>query len=285
MRCLRVHQWLKNAFIFAPLVFGGELFSKHSMLAAIFGFLSFSLLASAVYVINDLFDREADRQHEQKRARPIASGLISLPVACSLAAFLFIGGISLAYLETGTPVVVLELVYVSVTLGYSFFLKHVVILDVFCIAIGFVIRVLVGASCVDVIPSHWLLLCTFLLALFLGLSKRMSELKLMKSKGQSHRRTLGAYTDDLIKQFNVILCASSVVSYVAYTVAPETITRLGTDSLIYTVPFVLYGLFRYLYLIETRGEGGNPSLLLLHDLPLGLNLLSYAAVSVIIIYR
>ncbi|MCE5307156.1 MAG: decaprenyl-phosphate phosphoribosyltransferase [Acidobacteriales bacterium] len=281
---LRPHQWIKNAFVFAPLIFAGELTSSRSIVLAVWAFLSFSLVASAVYVLNDWFDQDQDRQHPVKRARPIASGLVSHLGAAIFGTALLAAGFCLALVATNTSVAGLEALYLAINLLYVWCLKNVVLLDVFAIATGFVIRILVGASAVRVGASHWVLLCTLLLALFLGFAKRRSELELLKGNSVEHREVLSSYSTALITQLNVILCAATVVCYAIYTVAPDTMAKFGTDRLIYTVPFVIYGLFRYLYLVEVRSDGGNPASLVVRDLPLTVCIALWLLVCCFVIY-
>jgi 4-hydroxybenzoate polyprenyltransferase len=284
VRLLRVRQWLKNGFVFGPLVFAGELTDSTSIQHAIWAFLSFSLVTSAVYALNDWFDRKEDRQHPEKCGRPIASGAVSGKVAAILVVCLIVVGGGLACLTTNLTVAALEAIYLAINVYYSLSLKHVVILDVFAVASGFVIRVLVGAVAVGVPASHWLLLCTLLLALFLGFAKRRSELELLKQNSVGHRSVLALYSPALITQLNVILCSATVVCYALYTVAPETVARFGTDHLIYTVPFVLYGLFRYLFLVEIRHDGGNPSSLVFRDRSFAVCILLWILACVLVIY-
>jgi 4-hydroxybenzoate polyprenyltransferase len=201
-----------------------------------------------------------------------------------LVACLVVAGGGLAWLTANLAVVVLEATYLAINVSYSLSLKHAVILDVFAVASGFVIRVLVGAAAVGVPASHWLLLCTLLLALFLGFSKRRSELDLLKQDSVRHRRALASYSPAPITQLSVVLCSATVVCYVLYTVAPETVAKFGTDHLLYTVPFVLYGLFRYLFLIEIRHDGGNPSSLVLRDGPFALCILLWILACGFVIY-
>jgi 4-hydroxybenzoate polyprenyltransferase len=281
---MRVPQWLKNGFIFAPLLFAGQLTDPANIRLAVWAFFAFSLVASAVYVLNDWLDRKRDRQHPEKCQRPIASGAVPGWAAAILAAGLLAAGGSLAWFTTNSTVVAFQAFYLAINVYYSLYLKHVVILDVFAIAIGFVVRVLLGAAAVGVPASHWLLLSTLLLALFLGFAKRRGELELLKDDCCFHRSVLAYYSPALITQLNVILCSATVVCYALYTVAPETVAKFGTDHLIYTVPFVLYGLFRYLFLVEIRHDGGNPSSLVLRDRPFAACILLWLLACVIVIY-
>ncbi len=265
---LRARQWIKNVFVLAPLVFAGKLTDGPSVRTALWAFASFCLLSSSLYIVNDWLDREQDRAHPRKSGRAIACGIVSRNVAWPLAAALFALAMALAYGATNVTVVELELGYTGTSLLYSFVLKNVVLLDVFAIALGFVIRVWVGAFAVSVDASHWIILCTLLLALFLGFSKRKNEIGLLASASARHRPVLVRYSPERLTQMNVIVCAAIIVSYALYTVAPETVAKFGTDRLIYGVPFVVYGLFRYLFLIEQGGVEGDPTELLIRDRPL-----------------
>jgi len=275
---LRFSQWLKNGFVFAPFLFAGRLVARESVWLSLWTFLSFGFLSSAVYVLNDWMDCEKDRLHPRKRLRPIASGAIPLWAAALLGVSLLASALALAYVKVNLAVVGFELTYLALNLGYSLLWKHIVIVDVFSIAAGFVLRVWAGAYAISVPASHWLILCTFLLALFLALTKRQSELVKLAAPALTktaidqttviQRPVLNFYSSALISQMNLVVCSSAVVCYALYTVSPETIDKFGTDRLVYSVPFVIYGLFRYLFLSEMRREGENPSSLVVHDRPL-----------------
>ena len=225
---------------------------------------AFALAASAVYVINDLADRESDRQHPQKRQRPLASGAVSvraallLAGACLLLALLLAGAAS-------TTVLLIVIGYALLNVAYSNGLKHVVLLDVFIIAAGFMLRILAGTLGVGIAPSHWLLLCGLLLTLFLGFAKRRAELNALAGRGGSHRKVLDDYDPVLLDMLIGICAAGAIVSYSLYTVSAETVAMHGTVSLIYSVPFVIYGIFRYLFLLHRRRGGGDPAAALLQD--------------------
>ena len=258
---LRPHQWVKNLFVFAGLLFGHAWMDQGKLSQAIWAFIAFSLLASAVYVLNDLADREQDRQHPKKKFRPLAAGTLSVPVAIGLGvACLLAGGIIAATLTGSAPWVFF--VYLGLNVAYTFWLKHVVILDVFIICAGFMLRLLAGTVGIGIAPSQWLLLCGLLLTLFLGFAKRRSELNAMDGKKGSHRRVLAHYSAPLLDQFIAITAAGTIVAYALYTVSAETLSLHGTRSLIYTVPFVLYGMFRYLWRLHAGAGGGDAA----HDL-------------------
>jgi 4-hydroxybenzoate polyprenyltransferase len=264
LRLLRPHQWLKNGFVFVGLLFGHAWSDPAKVQLAVAAFVAFSLLASAVYVFNDLIDRERDRQHPQKRLRPLASGTVPVNAALALAGLCLGGGLLLAFTRAGQAPW-LFVAYLAMNLGYSLGLKHIVILDVFIIAAGFMLRLLVGTAGLAIAPSQWLLLCGLMLTLFLGFAKRRAELLALADDSGGHRRVLEHYSPALLDQFITVAAAGTLVSYSLYTVSAETIAVHGTSGLIYTLPFVLYGMFRYLFLLHRRGGGGDPARELLTD--------------------
>ncbi len=278
LAALRPRQWTKNAVVLAPLFFSLRAREPGASLRALLAVAIFSLVASAMYLVNDVADAEQDRAHPLKRARPIASGELSQGVAVAMAVVL--GGAGLASsLWLGPRFAAYVAAYVALQFGYSAVLKHVVVLDVFGIAGGFVLRVLAGAQAISVPVSNWLYLCTLLLALFLALAKRRAELVLLEGGAAQHRRILSEYSLQLIDQLVSITCACTVLAYSLYTLSQETIDRHGTDRLKYTIPLVIMGMFRYLYLVHQRGGGGEPESALLGDRPLQAVLLAYAAVA------
>jgi 4-hydroxybenzoate polyprenyltransferase len=269
---LRPHQWVKNIFVFAALLFArgssGTLLAERSddVLRVLWAFAAFCLGASAIYLVNDLMDRESDRVHPEKRHRPIASGRVSAPVALVLSALCAAGALHAGVEAGGSPVPVWPLVagYMALNLAYSIKLKHVVLVDVFCIATGFLLRVLAGALAVPAPISHWLLLCTLFLALFLGLCKRRAEMALLGEGGGSHRAILREYDLGFLDQMTTVLAACTIVTYTMYTVADETAAKFGAGNLLVaTVPFVVFGLARYMLLVQTRKGGGSPTRVLL----------------------
>jgi 4-hydroxybenzoate polyprenyltransferase len=264
---LRPEQWTKNLFVFAGLLFGGRLLQENALWRACATFVVFCAVSGAVYLFNDLADRQADQRHPLKRMRPIASGQLPVRTALIAGAILSAGGIlAAALLQPLLGVVAAG--YVALLLLYSAALKHLVILDVLTIAVGFVLRSVAGAVAVSVPISHWLLICTTLLALFLALSKRRHELVLLGEGAIGHRRILEEYSPYLLDQMIAVVTASTLIAYTLYTVSPETAERLGTDRLGLTIPFVLYGIFRYLYLVHQKRGGGSPAAMLLNDGPL-----------------
>jgi 4-hydroxybenzoate polyprenyltransferase len=280
---LRPNQWTKNFIIFAGLIFGQRLFDPAAVARASGTFAAFCGLSGVVYLINDIVDREQDRWHPVKRSRPIASGALTVRTAITAACIIGSLGLGGAFWISARLGIV-ALVYLALLTTYSIFLKHVVILDVLTIAVGFVLRAVAGAVAVGVPISHWLLVCTILLALFLALSKRRHELVLLAEDATGHRPILEEYSPYLLDQMIGVVTASTVVSYMLYTTDPETAARFGTRLLGLTIPLPLYGIFRYLYLVHQRG-GGTPSELLLTDRPLVVCVALWALVVVLIIYR
>jgi 4-hydroxybenzoate polyprenyltransferase len=283
-RSLRPEQWTKNLVLFAGLLFGLRLFDTTALLRSIAAAGIFCLLSGVVYLVNDVMDREADKRHPLKRHRPIASGALS-PQLATLAALVLATGSLVAAWTLGTMFFAIALAYVVLQTLYSGPLKHIVILDVLTIAFGFVFRAAAGAVVVDVPISHWLLICTVLLALFLALSKRRHELVLLADGATSHRRILEEYSPYLLDQMIGVVTATTLMAYTIYTVSPETTQKFGTDWLGLTIPFPLYGIFRYLYLVHQKKGGGSPSEMLLTDMPLLICVALWACAVVLIIYR
>jgi 4-hydroxybenzoate polyprenyltransferase len=282
LRLLRPQQWLKNGFVFVGLLFGHAWHDPVKLAQALAAFAAFCLLASAVYVMNDLADREQDRHHPKKRHRPLASGAVSVTAALMLAAICLFAGGTLAVLYAGSAPWIF-LVYVLMNLAYSVWLKHVVILDVFIIAAGFMLRILAGTLGLGIAPSHWLLLCGLMLTLFLGFAKRRAELNILLEASAGHRRVLEHYTEPMLDQFITIAAAGTVISYALYTVSAETVALHGTHALIATVPFVLYGMLRYLWRLHRHGGGGDPAQELLTDPHLALASLGWLALVVFLL--
>jgi 4-hydroxybenzoate polyprenyltransferase len=281
---LRPRQWAKNLLVFAGLLFGLRLFDLMAVGRAFAAFGIFCLLSGVVYLINDIADRGADRQHPLKAQRPIASGALSVPAALTSAIVLGIVALTGAF-ALGPRFFVVAALYVALLALYSATLKHIVIIDVLTIALGFVLRAVAGAVAVDVEISHWLFVCTILLALFISLSKRRHELLLLADDAASHRPILGEYTPYLLDQMISVVTASTLIAYVFYTISPETEQKFGTHWLGLTVPFPLYGIFRYLYLVHQREGGGSPADLLLTDRPLLICVTLWVLSVVLIIYH
>ena len=281
---LRPAQWIKNLVIFAGLLFGKRLFDGSAVLDAVSAFTVFCVLSGVVYLVNDIADRETDRLHLLKARRSIASGALPVPVAAGAALALGAGGLAAAYL-IGQGFAAVAAAYLLLQMLYSAQLKHIVIIDVLTIAIGFVLRAAAGAVAVHVQISHWLLVCTILLALFIALAKRRHEIVLLAGSATSHRPILGEYSAYLLDQMIGVVTASTLIAYVFYTISPETQAKFGTPWLGFTIPFPLYGIFRYLYLVHQREGGGNPADLLLTDRPLLTCVALWALAVALIIYR
>ena len=281
---LRPAEWTKNLVVFAGLLFGRRLFDGPAVVAAIGAFTVFCILSGVVYLVNDLTDRESDRRHPLKARRPIASGALPAPIAIGAAAALAVAGLAGAF-AVGRPFATVAAVYLVLQLAYSGGLKHVVIIDVLTIAIGFVLRAVAGAVAVSVEIGHWLLVCTILLALFIALAKRRHEIVLLAGSAPSHRPILGEYSAYLLDQMIGVVTASTLIAYVFYTISPETVGKFQTEWLGLTIPFPLYGIFRYLYLVHQRDGGGSPADLLLADRPLLACVALWALAVALIIYR
>ncbi|MBK7355402.1 decaprenyl-phosphate phosphoribosyltransferase [Propionivibrio sp.] len=264
LKLMRPHQWVKSGFVFVGLLFGHGWHDAMLVHRVLMAAAAFSLAASAVYIFNDLADREQDREHPEKRHRPLAAGTVGVIQALLLAGFCMLSALMLAN-DASKTVLLFVLVYALLNLAYSMGLKHIALLDVFIISTGFMLRILAGTLGVGIAPSHWLLLCSLLLTLFLGFAKRRAELNALSGRGGRHRRVLDDYSPVLLDKLISICAASAIVSYGLYTVSPETVAMHGTTNLIYSVPFVIYGIFRYLFLLHRRSGGGDPAAMLLQD--------------------
>jgi len=275
---LRPRQWTKNLIIFAPLLFAKSVFKDAAALKASLAVVSFCLLAGGVYLFNDWFDRERDRRHPEKRKRAVAAGLFSGRTVSAVVLVCWAAGGAIAYLARPEFALVAA-AYLGLQIFYSVLLKKLVILDVVVIALGFVLRVLGGGVVIAVPVSNWLYLCTLLLAVFLGFAKRRHELASLYAEAVSHRPNLNEYSLPLLDQMISVVAASCILAYGLYTVSQETIAKVGSDRLKFTVPFVIYGIFRYLFLIHKRGAGGSPERVLLSDAPMMINLVLFVAVA------
>ncbi len=283
LEAMRPSQWTKNLFVFAGLIFGRQAANITAVEASVAAFCIFCLLSASVYLLNDVADREKDRQHPVKRHRPIASRRLSPQVALVAAVALAAIGVGSSFLIT-SAFAAFAICYLLLNLLYSFSLKHVVILDVLCIAAFFTLRAAAGAAAIGVVISHWLLICTILLALFIALSKRRHELVLLEDGAANHRASLGEYSSYLLDQMIAVVTASTLMAYVLYTVDMRTVAEFGSDRLVYTVPFVIFGIFRYLYLIHQRNGGGSPDKIIVSDKPFLANLVLWAAAVSLAIY-
>ncbi len=281
LAALRPKQWTKNVLLFSGLVFALKLDRADLLLTSLLAFVVFCLLSSAGYLVNDVVDAAADRLHPLKRKRPIASGALSVRVALALAAALAIGAL-LAAATVGASFAGVAAFYLAITLAYSNWLKHVVLVDIFVIASGFVVRAVAGAVAIQVPISPWLYVCTGLVALFIALAKRRSELTLLAGNASTHRRNLEHYTVELVDQLIGVVLAVTVMAYTLYTFSAENLPP--NHAMMLTVPPVLYGLFRYLYLARVQGRGGSPEDMLLRDRPLLITAAVWAVLSVLILY-
>lgn len=283
IRALRPVQWVKNVFVLAPLVFAERLFDLSLLGAAFLAFATFCCAASTIYLINDLSDREEDRKHPLKQHRPIASGALSVPVARAAAVVLAVMTLGASAYLGGRFLVILA-VYLAVNLLYSRGLKKVVILDVMVVAAGYVFRVMAGGAAIEVAVSPWLVLCTIFLALLLILSKRRHELLLLSEEAGDHRSVLLHYNPTFLDQMINVVTASSVVCFALYAMDEDTVARFGSDRLIYTLPLVIFGIFRYLYLIYQKHDRRNPTEALLRDVPFVANIFLWVLAVLWIVY-
>jgi 4-hydroxybenzoate polyprenyltransferase len=283
VQSLRPAQWAKNSFVLAPLVFGGLLLDRQALLRGLLALAAFCCTASAVYLVNDLRDREEDRKHPLKRLRPLAAGTLPVPVA--VLALVALAAIALALSwRLGAAFIGILGAYTALNLLYTFWFKHLVILDVMSISLGFVLRIEAGAQAMGVQVSRWLFLCTIFLALFLAFSKRRHELTLLAGSASEQRKVLDHYSPAFLDQMINVVTASSVLAYALYAVAPETVEKYHTQNLIFTIPLVLYGIFRYLYLMYQREGERNPTEAILRDPPFLLNILLWGLAVVWIVY-
>lgn len=268
---LRPDQWVKNLIIFGALIFARQFTDLQNVLHSLLAFGVFCLLSSAIYVVNDLHDRETDRQHPLKKNRPLASGEVAPTTGRIIAVSLILVGVGLAFLLP-RHFLNISILFVAFNILYTAVLKDIVIIDVMSIAVSFVLRAVAGSYAIGVPTSAWLIACTFLLALFIGFGKRRHELVLLKDQAVGHRVTLKKYSPYFLDQLIGVVTASTVVAYTFYTLSPEIKEKLGVEHLELTIPFVLYGIFRYLYLIHQEERGGSPTQLLLTDMPILINI-------------
>ncbi len=261
---MRPNQWIKNIFVFTGFFFTHSWTNGSLFIMTCFTALSFCLISSAVYILNDLFDIEKDRNHERKKNRPLAAGTVSITAACVLSCTLaIVGGIIGIYISW--KLFAILCFYILLNVAYTLRLKKVVIMDVFCISLGFMLRILAGTIGLSISPSKWLLLCSLMLTLYLGFTKRRSELIALADNTDNHREVLKKYGKVLLDEMIVICATGVILTYSLYTMSEETIKYHHTDALIYTVPFVIYGIFRYMYLLHNWNIGGEPSRELLND--------------------
>jgi len=282
LESMRPSQWIKNGFVLAAPLFSLRLFEWPDFLRSIEATVLFCVISGSIYIWNDIEDRHADRTHPEKMNRPIASGRLHPVTAGVTATMLGISGIVAGFLLQPLYGWIC-IAYLANNLLYTHLLKRMVILDVISIASGFVLRAIAGGEAIQVRISTWLILCTFLLALFLGFSKRRHEMVLLEDTAARHRESLASYSIQFLDMMIAIVTGSTIISYSLYTVSPETVAKFGTENLIFTTLFVIYGIFRYLYLVYCRKEGGNPTHILIRDRPLQVALLAWLITSLWII--
>ena len=283
IKTMRPAQWIKNLLVLAGLVFAEKIGDLHLSWLALQAFLVFCMLSSAVYLINDVLDRERDREHPLKKERPVASGKLS-PGLCTLTAMILALAAAAWAMRLGRQFSIVGVSYLVLNILFTVKLKHVVIVDVMTIALGFLLRVLAGTVVINVETSHWILICTFLLSLFLGFGKRRHELILLESEASTHRDVLVHYSPYFLDQMISVVTPSTLICYTLYTLSGDTVAHVGSRNLLFSVPFVMYGIFRYLYLIHERIGGGDPTHLLLTDLSLLGAVVFWLAVVGIVLY-
>jgi 4-hydroxybenzoate polyprenyltransferase len=284
LKTMRPKQWTKNLIIFAGIIFSLNLFKPFLLVKTFLAFILFCLLSGIVYIINDIRDLEKDKNHPLKSKRPLASGELQVSSAI-LTLVVLIPGSLLASFLLSTSFGYIAILYLILSTLYSFYFKHTVILDVLIVSIGFVLRAVAGTTVINVVISPWLFICTILLALFLGLGKRRHELVLLGEDALNHRKSLEEYSPELLDQMIAVVTASTVMAYSLYTMAPETREKLHTPYMNLTIPFVIYGIFRYLYLIHKRDEGGDPSSILLSDKPMLVDVILWMLTTIFLIYH
>lgn len=284
IRAMRPYQWSKNLFVLTPLLFAKKVLDPHALEYSLIAFIVFCFLASGLYIFNDWLDIEEDRAHPLKRDRPLSSGALPVSIALAFSAILVFVALGLASFLSH-QFLFIATVYFGLTLLYCLTLKRFIILDCLTIASGFVLRVVGGAVAISVEATHWLIACAFLLALFLAFSKRRQELLTLSNKAVGHRKVLGEYSVSFLERANIIVIGATIVSYALYTVAPETTVKFQTNALIYGTVFVIYGLLRYLALIDQSENGGDPSKMLLRDRPLLITVALWAVYNAAIVYH
>ena len=285
LKLIRISHWIKNLFVFVPIIFSLHLFEIDYFIKTLITFLLFCLSSSVIYVINDIVDLDADKQHPVKKNRPLASGKISIKSAYLIAGILiFLSTFLSYYFDKGLLIIIL--IFILLNISYSLYFKHKVILDIFAIAMGFSIRVYAGAFIIDVPISSWLILSTIFISLFLAVMKRHSELKRFENDADiKTRKVLESYSIEFTKQMATVAASGLVTCYALYTVAERTVKSFGTENLIYTTPFVVFGIFRFMYLEYINQKGENTTEILLTDFPTILNLLLYFITCILIIYK
>lgn len=282
---MRPKQWIKNLFVFAPVLFAGKLTDIPMLFQSILAFIAFCGVSSSVYVLNDIIDVESDRVHKKKRYRPIAAGDVTIPQAKILFVLLLIITLFIC-LKLNLLFILTVILYFLNNLIYSFKVKNVVLLDVFSISLGFILRVIGGAVAIDVSVSSWMIITTIFISLFLGISKRRAELSGPNQENlEKQRKVLSDYDVVFVDQLNTVAATGTILSYALYTVSEKALTAFHSDKLIYTTPFVIYGIFRYLYLLHQKNLGESPTQIMTKDLPIIINSIIWLIVSALIIYK
>ena len=284
IRLARPGQWIKNSVVLAALVFAGAIRDTAKAELAFAAAGIFCLLSSAIYTYNDLIDRHKDQAHPLKKDRPLASGAVSPTVAIVMVIVLLAVGLIAARL-LNPDFLFVAVIFIAVNVFYTLFLKDIVILDAMTLALSFVVRAYAGAAAIQVPVSKWMLINTLLLALFLGFGKRRHELVLLDNDAHTHRKSLSNYSPYLLDQLIGVTTASVVVMYMLYTFSVEVSQKLGTENLYMTIPFVVYGIFRYLYLIHRKSEGGSPTRVMFADKPLLATVSLWLVAVILILYR
>lgn len=284
LACARPHQWVKNLFVLAPLMFSGKLINPVELAHGVVAVLSFCLISSAIYVFNDFMDADADRAHPDKSSRPIASGHLSITIALIASTVMLGAGLSIASF-VGAHFAMLASIYLVMTVSYCVFLKHIVILDAMIIACGFVLRLIAGAVAVNVPPSKWLILCAFLLSLYLAFAKRRQELMVQSESVVRHRQVLGEYSTTFLDQANSILVGAAMICYAIYTMDNNTIENFGSEAVVFGNVFVIHGLLRYMALMQNTAQGQDPSMVLIRDRPLMITIIGWAVYNATVLYH
>lgn len=285
LELIRPKQWVKNLFVFAPILFAGKLLDLPMLFTNILAFIAFCTVSSSVYVLNDIVDVESDRVHKKKRYRPIAAGYVSVGQAKVLFVLLLIVTFLISY-KLPFLFLVTIIAYLVNNLLYSFKIKNVVLLDVFSITFGFILRVVAGAVAIEVSISSWMIITTIFISLFLGISKRRAELSGPNQENlEKQRKVLSDYDVVFVDQLNTIAATGTIISYAMYTVSDKAISAFHSDKLIYTTPFVLYGIFRYLYLLHQKNLGESPTTIVTKDIPIIINSILWLIVCAFIIYK
>ncbi|OHD14699.1 MAG: hypothetical protein A2086_06445 [Spirochaetes bacterium GWD1_27_9] len=283
IKLIRPKHWIKNFFVFAGLIFSLNLLHLGYIIKSLEAFAAFCLASSAVYILNDIFDKEKDRNHPIKNKRPIASGRISVPIALVLFVIFLGGSISLT-LMLNIPTLIILVLYILMNFFYTIYLKHIVILDVMIIALGFVFRVMAGNFAIGVPSTNWILLTTLAISLFIGFGKRRHEILLIDKDPHTHRPVLGHYNVQLLDYMMIISVTLTIITYALYSIDVEVIKKFGTNKLIYSVPLVIFGVFRYMYIIFKKGGGGDPADIVARDKYIIIDVILYVLVIVGILY-